>query len=77
MAGHQGRLAACEGKRSFPDYALAVAVRNRMRRRRKRRLAVYRCRYCHDWHIGTNTRVFKDQADDGEDGDSSDDLLTD
>lgn len=52
------RLAACWGKAAHATAAGAHAVMKRMIRRHKhkierhRRLTVYRCQHCSQWHIG-------------------------
>lgn len=41
----------CEGKEAYPSKELADKVVNR-RNRNGRRLTVYRCPYCKNWHHG-------------------------
>lgn len=46
---------ACAGKDAFAERTLADRVLFRMRRNRiarKAALKVYRCNFCHHWHIG-------------------------
>lgn len=54
--------ASCDGKHRFDDAAMAHKVADRMRksagqrrkrRRRRPRIQVYRCRWCHSWHVGS------------------------
>lgn len=51
----EGMLAACIGKQKFPNPRIAREVAKRRRQRGKKGDA-YRCRYCHQWHIGFSPR---------------------
>jgi hypothetical protein len=49
----QFKPAGCEGKTRFTSRAIAAAVAERIGKRRKgRRTNVYRCTFCHGWHVG-------------------------
>lgn len=45
-------LAACVGKQRFLTRSAAVLVIKLMKRRGKGGASVFRCRFCHAWHIG-------------------------
>lgn len=43
----------CVGKKAFVDrYSAIQNIRYIHRRHRRRRMDVYRCRLCHQWHVG-------------------------
>lgn len=49
-----GRLESCEGKKEFASWIEAERTIRFRRRRDGDFKAPYRCRFCHNWHIGTN-----------------------
>ncbi|MDJ0896925.1 MAG: hypothetical protein QNJ92_17405 [Alphaproteobacteria bacterium] len=53
MQETSGHVAAgCEGKQAFETWKDAERTAKRQsRRRKKRRVAPYRCRYCHKFHL--------------------------
>ena len=64
---NQRFLASCNGKHPYATKGGAISVLERRRKRVKRThhvhkhklseladLQVYRCRYCHHWHVGRN-----------------------
>lgn len=42
----------CYGKQGFASATLAQRVAKRARQNRDAKLQVYRCKFCHQWHIG-------------------------
>lgn len=51
-------LAQCEGKVAWPSYAQAHAA---FRHARNKRRHIYRCRYCHQYHVGSGAPDRKDR----------------
>lgn len=52
MSKQELELAACVGKKTFPDKGTALKVAARMRRNRGERLEPYKCKSCGMIHIG-------------------------
>lgn len=52
-------VSACAGKQQFENYVLANAVVRKMRRQKKV-VNIYRCRLCHNWHVGQKRYVKED-----------------
>lgn len=42
----------CSGKRSYFDQATAKRMAKRTRRQHECKVAEYKCRHCHLWHVG-------------------------
>lgn len=60
----EDQLAACQGKQGFANEALArqVVARRSTRTNYKKAkpvLNVYRCQFCHEFHIGATLRAAK------------------
>jgi hypothetical protein len=47
---------ACMGKDKFTSPSMAQKVLDKMRRAKKRSgtMNIYRCKFCHTWHIGSS-----------------------
>jgi len=44
--------AGCGGKRCYETNVIAERMAKRTRRQRDVRVAAYKCRHCHFWHVG-------------------------
>lgn len=53
---HEFVIAGCDGKPSFPSFALADKVAKRSRSKRHLNSMPYRCEWCGRWHIGTKMK---------------------
>lgn len=50
---------ACAGKHGYPNFGAASGVIRSRRKKEKKgglKLAVYRCSFCHLWHVGSSRR---------------------
>ncbi len=45
---------SCTGKKAFQSHALASAVVSRCNRNGDAARSVYRCGFCHLWHLGSD-----------------------
>jgi len=52
MAGNRYVRAACWGKAGYATHAEALAVAARVIAQTHERIITYRCRECHQWHVG-------------------------
>ena len=53
---HEFITASCEGKPSFPSFALAAKVAKRGRAKKHLNAMPYRCEWCGLWHVGTRMK---------------------
>jgi hypothetical protein len=53
MANKSSVDVSCDGKKSFESYSLAEHVLKRCRAKHDHG-TIYKCRYCHKFHIGTS-----------------------
>lgn len=51
------RQMSCEGKRSFPTFALAKQTAKRVSQRRHSKLTPYKCKWCGRYHVGGSNPV--------------------
>lgn len=48
---------ACEGKQSFPTFALAAKTARLVAQRRHSPMTPYKCKWCGRYHVGGTNRV--------------------
>jgi hypothetical protein len=56
------RLSSCTGKAAYLTWSLAKLALPRSGRQTgsgRGRVVIYKCRFCHFWHVGSKTLVFK------------------
>lgn len=57
IPGSERRRMACEGKQSFPTFALAAKTARLVAQRRHSPMTPYKCKWCGRYHVGGTNRV--------------------